>query len=107
MVNNRSPEPAEAVVREITDGGGMAVAHTGDVSDWSVAESLVATALEAFGDLHILVNNAGVTRDRMSFKMSEQEWDDVVRVNLKGHFAPAHFAGAHWRARARRPGDAS
>jgi len=104
VVNNRSPEAAEAVVSEITDGGGIAVAHTGDVSDWSVAESLVSTAIEAFGDLHILVNNAGVTRDRMSFKMSEPEWDDVVRVNLKGHFAPAHFAGAHWRARGEAPG---
>jgi len=104
VVNNRSPDAADAVVAEITDGGGVAVAHTGDVSDWTVAESLVATALEAFDDLHILVNNAGVTRDRMSFKMSEQEWDDVLRVNLKGHFAPSRFAGAHWREQGEAPG---
>ena len=94
VVNNRSPEAAEAVVREIEERGGNAVAHVGDVSDWAVAESLLATAVDAFGDVHILVNNAGITRDRMSFKMSEDEWDDVVRVNLKGHFAPSRFVGA-------------
>jgi NAD(P)-dependent dehydrogenase (short-subunit alcohol dehydrogenase family) len=97
VVNNRSPGLAEAVVAEIESAGGRAVPHTGDVSDWSTAESLVATAVDEFGRLDVLVNNAGITRDRMSFKMSEDEWDDVVRVNLKGHFAPARFAGAHWR----------
>jgi 3-oxoacyl-[acyl-carrier protein] reductase len=97
VVNNRSPEPAHEVVGEITALGGSAVAHEGDVSDWTVAESLVDRAVDAFGDVHILVNNAGITRDRMSFKMSEDEWDDVVRVNLKGHFAPSRFVGAYWR----------
>jgi NAD(P)-dependent dehydrogenase (short-subunit alcohol dehydrogenase family) len=97
VVNNRSPDAARDVVAEITATGGEAVAHAGDVSDWAVAESLVAAAIEAFGDVHILVNNAGITRDRMSFKMNEDEWDDVVRVNLKGHFAPSRFVGAHWR----------
>jgi NAD(P)-dependent dehydrogenase (short-subunit alcohol dehydrogenase family) len=97
VVNNRSPEAADAVAAEIVAVGGEAVAHAGDVSDWAVAESLVEAAVAAFGDVHILVNNAGITRDRMSFKMSEDEWDDVVRVNLKGHFAPSRFVGAHWR----------
>ena len=97
VVNNRSPEAAGEVVDEIGASGGEAVEHVGDVSDWEVAESLVETAIDAFGGVDILVNNAGITRDRMSFKMSEDEWDDVVRVNLKGHFAPARFVGAHWR----------
>ncbi len=97
VVNNRSPDPAADVVDEIVRAGGAAVAHHGDVSDWDVAESLVQTAIDAFGDVHILVNNAGITRDRMSFKMTEDEWDDVVRVNLKGHFAPSRFVGAYWR----------
>lgn len=99
VVNNRSPDAAEAVAAEITASGGAAIAHTGDVADWSVAESLLSAAVAAFGDVHVLVNNAGITRDRMSFKMSEHEWDDVVRVNLKGHFAPSRFVGEHWRER--------
>ena len=97
VVNNRSPGPANDVVAEITSSGGEAVAHTGDVADWSAAEALVAAAVDAFGALDVLVNNAGLTRDRMSFTMSEDEWDEVIRVNLKGHFAPAHFTGVHWR----------
>ena len=98
VVNNRSPEPAAVVVDEIEALGGAAIADVGDVSDWSTAEELVATAVDHFGDLHVLVNNAGITRDRMSFNMTEDEWDDVVRVNLKGHFAPSRFAAAYWRA---------
>ena len=98
VVNNRSPEPAAAVVDEIAALGGAAIAHVGDVSDWSTAEELISTAVDHFGDLHALVNNAGITRDRMSFNMTEDEWDDVVRVNLKGHFAPSRFAAAYWRA---------
>jgi NAD(P)-dependent dehydrogenase (short-subunit alcohol dehydrogenase family) len=104
VVNNRSPEPAHEVVAEITANGGEAVAHVGDVADWTTAERLIRTAVETFGDLHVLVNNAGITRDRMSFNMSEEEWDDVVRANLKGHFAPSRFAGAHWRAAGAAPG---
>jgi 3-oxoacyl-[acyl-carrier protein] reductase len=98
VVNNRSSDAADAVVEEIRRAGGEAVAHHGDVADWAVTEALVAHAVDAFGDLHVVVNNAGITRDRMSFNMSEDEWDDVVRVNLKGHFAPSRFAGAYWRA---------
>jgi len=97
VVNNRSAAAAEAVVEEIGASGGRAIAHVGDVADFSTAESLVATAVREFGRLDVLVNNAGITRDRMSFKMSEEEWDDVVRVNLKGHFAPSRFVGAYWR----------
>ncbi len=99
VVNNRSPDPAEEVAAEIRDAGGEAVAFAGDVADWAVAEALIGTAVDAFGDLHILVNNAGITRDRMSFNMTEEEWDEVVRANLKGHFAPSRFAGAYWRER--------
>jgi NAD(P)-dependent dehydrogenase (short-subunit alcohol dehydrogenase family) len=66
--------------------------------------ALVGAAVDAFGDLHILVNNAGITRDRMSFNMTEEEWDDVVRANLKGHFAPSRFAGAYWRELGAAPG---
>jgi 3-oxoacyl-[acyl-carrier protein] reductase len=104
IVNNRSPEPAHEVAAEITATGGEAVAHAGDVADWSTADDLIRTAVDTFGDLHVLVNNAGITRDRMSFNMTEEEWDDVVRTNLKGHFAPSRFAGAHWRAAGAAPG---
>jgi 3-oxoacyl-[acyl-carrier protein] reductase len=104
IVNNRSPEPAGAVVAEIRAAGGEAVAHEGDVADWATAEALVTTAIETFGDLHVLVNNAGITRDRMSFNMTEDEWDEVVRANLKGHFAPSRFAGAYWRGAGEVPG---
>jgi NAD(P)-dependent dehydrogenase (short-subunit alcohol dehydrogenase family) len=97
VVNNRSPEPAQHVVEEIGAVGGTATAHTGDVADWATAQELIAHAVDAFGDLHILVNNAGIARDHMSFNMSEDEWDDVVRTNLKGHFAPTRFAAAYWR----------
>jgi NAD(P)-dependent dehydrogenase (short-subunit alcohol dehydrogenase family) len=104
VVNNRSPEPADAVAKEIRASGGEAVAHAGDVADWATAEALVQRAVDEFDDVHILVNNAGITRDRMSFNMTEDEWDDVVRANLKGHFAPSRFAGAYWRARGAAPG---
>lgn len=103
-MNNRSPDPADAVVDEIRTAGGEAVAHVGDVSDWGTAEALIMRAVDEYGDLHLLVNNAGITRDRMSFNMSEDEWDDVVRVNLKGHFAPSRFAGAFWRSQGESPG---
>jgi NAD(P)-dependent dehydrogenase (short-subunit alcohol dehydrogenase family) len=71
------------------------------VSDWSAAEALVQRAISEFGDLHILVNNAGFIRDAMSFSMEEQQFDSVVSVHLKGHFAPAHFAAVYWRNQAK------
>lgn len=98
LVNGLDEDRIGALARRINANGGEAVAFVGDVSDWDTAERLIATAIEEFGQLDVLVNNAGIIRDAMSFTMTERAWDDVVRVNLKGHFAPAHFAAAHWRA---------
>lgn len=101
VVNNRSAPAAHTAVEEIRAAGGEAVAHVGDVSDMALAESLVAAAVAAFGGLDVLVNNAGIVRDRMLVNMSEAEWDEVVRVNLKGTFATLHHAARYWRECAR------
>lgn len=93
--------PAHDVVAEIEAMGGAAVANGADVADWEQAEAMVAQAVETFGQLDALVCNAGFLRDRMLASMSEQEWDSVVRVHLKGHFAPARHAIEHWRGRAK------
>jgi NAD(P)-dependent dehydrogenase (short-subunit alcohol dehydrogenase family) len=93
--------PAEDVVAEIKAAGGDAVANLDSCADWAAAEQLVNQAVESFGKLDILVNNAGILRDRMSFKMSEDEWDAVMNVHLKGHFAPSRFAAAYWREQAK------
>jgi NAD(P)-dependent dehydrogenase (short-subunit alcohol dehydrogenase family) len=93
--------PAHAVVEEIKALGGEAVASTDSVSDFQGAERIIQTAVDAFGDMNVLVNNAGILRDRMLVNMSEAEWDDVIRVHLKGHFAPLHFAAAYWRDRSK------
>ncbi|MCK0089178.1 SDR family oxidoreductase [Rhodococcus sp. HNM0563] len=90
--------PAEQVVEEIRAAGGEAVVNGDDVADWAGAENLVKTALDNFGRLDVLVNNAGFLRDRMLANMSEQEWDAVTRVHLKGHFAPMRHAMTYWRA---------
>src|ERR671919_673219 len=92
---------AKVVVEEITAQGGEAVANTDDVSDWAGAEKLIGTALEAFGRLDVLVNNAGILRDRMLVNMSEAEWDAVIKVHLKGADGPSHFAANHWRERSK------
>jgi NAD(P)-dependent dehydrogenase (short-subunit alcohol dehydrogenase family) len=97
----RSTEPAEAVVAEIRDLGGEAVANGDDVADWAGAQRLVATAVDTFGRLDALVANAGFLRDRMLVSMTEPDWDDVVRVHLKGHAAPLRHAAAHWRERSK------
>jgi NAD(P)-dependent dehydrogenase (short-subunit alcohol dehydrogenase family) len=94
-----SAGPAQQVVDEISASGGHAVASTDDVADFEGAEALVARAVDTFGGLDVLVNNAGFLRDRMLVSMSEQEWDAVLRVHLKGHFAPLHHAARHWRER--------
>jgi NAD(P)-dependent dehydrogenase (short-subunit alcohol dehydrogenase family) len=88
---------AQSVVDEIVASGGEAVANTESVSDWKSAGSLVAQAVETFGDLHVLVNNAGILRDRVLVNMSEEEWDLVIDVHLKGHFCPTRHAAAYWR----------
>jgi NAD(P)-dependent dehydrogenase (short-subunit alcohol dehydrogenase family) len=93
--------PAQQVVDEIVAAGGQAVANTDDVSDWSAAERLVQTAVDAFGRLDVLVNNAGILRDRMLVNMSEAEWDAVIKVHLKGTAGPSHFAARHWRERSK------
>lgn len=89
--------PADQVVAEIRGMGGEAVSNGDSVSDWAGAERLINTAIEAFGDLNIVVNNAGILRDRMLFSMSEAEWDAVINVHLKGTFAPTRFACVYWR----------
>ncbi|MFF0158097.1 3-oxoacyl-ACP reductase [Streptomyces sp. NPDC005263] len=99
-----SAAPAEQVAAEIRAAGGTALAHTGDVSDLQQAEQLMELAVTEFGKLDILVNNAGILRDRMIFSMTEDEWDAVIRVHLKGHFNTTRFAAAHWRARSKAAG---
>jgi NAD(P)-dependent dehydrogenase (short-subunit alcohol dehydrogenase family) len=89
--------PAEQVVDEIKQMGGEAVANADDVADWEGGQRLINTAVEAFGDLHILVNNAGILRDRVVVNMTEDEWDTVIHVHLRGHFVPTRWAGAYWR----------
>ncbi|MHA6759603.1 3-oxoacyl-ACP reductase [Streptacidiphilus sp. PAMC 29251] len=99
-----SPAPADETVSAILAEGGQAVAHYGDVADLDAARALVELAVSTYGQLDILVNNAGILRDRMVFSMSEEEWDSVIQVHLKGHFATTRFAAAHWRDRAKAAG---
>jgi NAD(P)-dependent dehydrogenase (short-subunit alcohol dehydrogenase family) len=89
--------PAGQVVAEIKAMGGDAIANGDNVADWEGGQRMVNAAVEAFGDLDILVNNAGILRDRVLVNMTEQEWDDVVKVHLKGHFVPTRWAAAYWR----------
>jgi NAD(P)-dependent dehydrogenase (short-subunit alcohol dehydrogenase family) len=93
--------PAQQVVDEIKAAGGEAVANTDDISSWAGAEAFVQQAVDSFGRLDVLINNAGILRDKMVFSMSEEEWDAVVKVHLKGAFAPTHFAAIHWRERSK------
>jgi NAD(P)-dependent dehydrogenase (short-subunit alcohol dehydrogenase family) len=90
--------PAQQVVEEITSAGGKAIVNGADISDHAAAEGLIKSAIAEFGRLDVLVNVAGILRDRMIFNMSEQEWDDVIRVHLKGTFNTSKFAAAHWRS---------
>jgi NAD(P)-dependent dehydrogenase (short-subunit alcohol dehydrogenase family) len=98
VVNDVDAEPAQLVVDEIVAAGGDAVAAPGDVARWETGEELIGFVLETFGGLDVLVNNAGNAADRFLATMGEEEWDQVVRVHLKGHFVPTRFAAAWWRA---------
>jgi NAD(P)-dependent dehydrogenase (short-subunit alcohol dehydrogenase family) len=93
--------PAQQVVEEIEGNGWLAVANGDDVADFAGAERMIRQALDSYGRLDILVNNAGITRDRMLVNMSEEEWDSVLTVHLKGHFAPTRHAAAYWRERSK------
>jgi NAD(P)-dependent dehydrogenase (short-subunit alcohol dehydrogenase family) len=93
--------PAHEVVEEIRGMGGQAIANGADVADWQQVEAMIAQAVETFGRLDTVVNNAGFLRDRMLANMSEDEWDAVVRVHIKGHFVPARHAIAYWRDQAK------
>jgi NAD(P)-dependent dehydrogenase (short-subunit alcohol dehydrogenase family) len=97
--SGRSTGPAQDVVDEIVEAGGEAVANTDDISDWEGAQRLVNAAVEHFGGLDVLVNNAGILRDRMLVNMTEEEWDSVIKVHLKGTFAPTRWAASYWRDR--------
>lgn len=98
VINDINQEHGQAVVDEITQAGGRAHYVGGDVREWALGEQLVATAVEQFGSLDVVVNNAGITRDGMLFNLSEQDWDDVVDIHLRGHAAISRAAAIHWRA---------
>tara|TARA_B110000503_G_C7167151_1_gene422510 strand:+ start:3522 stop:4436 length:915 start_codon:yes stop_codon:yes gene_type:complete len=89
--------PAQEVVNEITAMGGKAIVNGDDVADWAGAENLIKSAVDAFGRLDVLVNNAGILRDKLMIRMDESDWDAVIRVHMKGTFGPCHFAGKYWR----------
>lgn len=94
-------DAAHSVVAEIKDAGGEAVAHFGDAADWDDAKAMVQLGIDTWGDFNILVSNAGFLRDKMIFSMSEEDFDDVVRVHLKGHFCGMRHAAEYWRTRAK------
>jgi NAD(P)-dependent dehydrogenase (short-subunit alcohol dehydrogenase family) len=96
-----SAGPAQTVADEITAAGGEAVANTDDISSWAGAERLIRQAVDTFGGLDVVVNNAGILRDRMIVSMTEQDWDAVIAVHLKGTFAVLHHAAAYWRQRSK------
>ena len=97
--SGRDGSLAEATSTLITAAGGQAVAVVEDVADWEGAQRIINTAVETFGGLDVLINNAGILRDRVLVNMGEDEWDAVVRTHLKGTFAPSRWAGAYWRER--------
>ncbi len=97
--------PAQEVVDEIKAAGGDAAPNYDDCASWAGAEGMVQQAVDAFGGLDVLICNAGILRDKMSFNMTEEEFDAVIRVHLKGHFAPAHFAARPWREKSKATGE--
>ncbi|MEU5881851.1 SDR family NAD(P)-dependent oxidoreductase [Spirillospora sp. NPDC047279] len=104
VLNDLHGDAVRAVAEEIGAAGGEAAVLAGDIADWTTGEGLLKTALTEFGSLDIVVNNAGFTRDRMLFNMSEEEWDAVIRVHLKGHFVTSQQAAAYWRAKSKETG---
>jgi NAD(P)-dependent dehydrogenase (short-subunit alcohol dehydrogenase family) len=100
----RDESAGQSVVEEIEAMGGEAVAHFGDVGDWNDSKAMIQTAIDTFGDIHILVNNAGFCRDKMIFSMSEEDFDSVIRVHLKGHFLSIRHASEYWRAKGKAEG---
>ncbi len=100
----KDDRPAQLVVDEITGGGGTAVANYDDIASWKGGEAVVQQAIDTFGGLDVVVNNAGILRDKMSFNMDESDWDAVIKVHLKGHFAPSKFAAAYWRQQSKASG---
>jgi len=97
--------PAQQVADEITAAGGQAAANYDDCSSWDGGAALIQQAIDGFGRLDVLINNAGILRDKMSFNMTEEEWDAVIRVHLKGHFVPARNAATYWRAKSKETGE--
>lgn len=104
LTGEKEDNPAVGVVEEIKAAGGDAVAHLGDVADWDDAKAMIQLAIDTWGSLDILVNNAGLLRDRMIFNMSEEDFDVVVRVHLKGHFATMRHACVYWREKSKASG---
>jgi 3-oxoacyl-[acyl-carrier protein] reductase len=105
VVVNDIGAAAESVAAEIVAAGGEAIAAPGDIGDWDFAGSLVSLAVSTYGDLNVLVNNAGVLRDRMIFSITAEEWDTVLRVHLRGHAATCQAATAYWRERSKATGE--
>ena len=103
--SGRDDSPAAETVADIRKAGGEAMVNADDVSAWAGAKNMIVQAVKVYGRLDVLVNNAGILRDRMLVNMSEEEWDDVIRVHLKGTFAPARHAAAYWREENRRTGE--
>ncbi|MCY1427298.1 putative short-chain type dehydrogenase/reductase [compost metagenome] len=101
LVNDINLQAAEAVVAQIRSAGGQAQANSGDITDYAAAGEIVRHAVEAFGALHVVVNNAGICRDRMFASLTEADWDAVMAVHLKGHFCLASHAVKHWREQAK------
>ena len=97
--------PAQEVVEEITAAGGTAVANYDDITTWKGGENLVTQAIDTYGSLDVVVNNAGILRDKMGFNMAEDEWDAVINVHLKGHFVPTRHASAYWRQQSKDRGE--
>src|SRR5687767_11056022 len=95
--SGKDERPAQQVVDEIAAAGGEAVANYDDVASWDGSEKMIRQAIDTWGQLDILVNNAGILRDKMIFNLTEEDWDAVIRVHLKGHFAPTRHACAYWR----------